>query len=70
MRNSKKKMSKKKIPILATPKQIQFLKFLNEDFKFGKCEIIIHASDPQKVIIKEIEKIFDGNVEKPLDTSS
>ena len=55
-------MRAKKIQIFVTPKQFQFIKFLNEDFKFGKCEITIHASDPQKIIIKEIEKIFDGNV--------
>ena len=60
-------MNHKKIQILVTPKQMQLIKFLNEDFKFGKCEITIHASDPQKIIIKEIEKILDGNVERPLD---
>ena len=63
-------MRDKKIQIFVTPKQFQFIKFLNEDFKFGKCEITIHASDPQKIIIKEIEKIFDGNVGKGLDILS
>ena len=63
-------MNHKKISIFVTAKQMQLIKFMNEDFKFGKCEIVIHASDPQKIVIKEIEKIFDGNVEKSLDTSS
>lgn len=59
--------TKKKIQIWATPKQYQFLKFLNDNFQFGKLEIIIHNSDPQEVLIKEIRKPFDGKIKQPLD---
>ena len=62
--------NKNKIQRWLTPKQCQFVDFLNKNFKFGKIEIIVHASDPQDYIIKEITGKFDGNVKKTLDTSA
>ena len=63
-------MTKKLLKILVTPKQYQFIKFLNEDFKFGKLEMVVHNSDPQETIIKEIRKPFDGKVKRSLDKGS
>ena len=60
--------NKKKIQIWATPKQYQFLKFLNDNFQFGKLEIIIHNSDPQEVLVKEIKRPFDGKPALPIDS--
>ena len=62
--------NKKKIQRWLTPKQCQFIDWINDNFKFGKCEMTIHASDPQRVIIKEIEKTFDGNLKKTLDNTA
>ena len=62
--------NKKKIQIWATPKQSEFIVFLNEKFKFGKLELTIHTSDPQDYSIKEIKGFFSGNVKKTLDTSA
>ena len=54
---------KKKYSRLLTAKQCQFIDWLNNSFKFGKCEIIVHCSDPTGYCIKEINGIFDGRVE-------
>ncbi|KKL13535.1 hypothetical protein LCGC14_2524770 [marine sediment metagenome] len=54
---------KKKYQIMVTAKQKQFIDFLNNDFKFGKLEVIVHNSDPQETSVKEIKK-FDGAVDK------
>ena len=44
-----------------TGKEYQLIEFIRE-FEFGKVELIIHAKQPQKVVIKEREKHFDGNI--------
>ena len=56
--------NKKKYNLELTARQYQFIKWLNKSFKFGKLELIIHNSDPQKTFIKEIEIQFDGVVKK------
>lgn len=68
-------MAERKIVMELHPKEYQLIKFIREEFKFGKVELVIHAGQPQKIIIKEPEKIFDGNVkfgkgEKGLDKGS
>jgi len=47
-----------------TPKEYQLLQFIRNKFKFGKCELVVHAGQPQKVIIKEPEIHFDGEIKK------
>lgn len=58
--------NKKKYNCDLTAKQYQLIQWFNKSFKFGKCEIIIHASDPTDFIIKEITGKFDGIVKDPL----
>lgn len=60
---------RKTYKIELTAKQYQFINFLNNDFKFGKIEVIIHNSDPQETIIKEIKRPFDGKTKLPIDRS-
>ena len=62
--------NKKKIQIWVTPKQYQFIKFLNNNFQFGKLELLIHNSEPEKAFVKEIEKPFNENIKLPIDTFS
>ena len=58
--------NKKKIQRWLTPKQCEFIDFLDNSFKFGKLELTIHTSDPQDYSIKEIKGFFSGNVKKHL----
>ena len=59
--------NKKKYNLELTARQYQLIQWFNKSFKFGKCEIIVHGSDPTDYIIKEITGKFDGNIDKPLD---
>ncbi len=56
------KVKDKKIQFELTKKEIQLIKFIRNEFRFGKVELIVHAGQPHKVIVKEPEKIFDGNI--------
>lgn len=53
---------KDKISFDLTKKEIQLILFIREEFRFGKVELVVHAGEPHKVIIKEPEKLFDGNI--------
>ena len=55
-------MAERKIVMELKPKEYQLIKFMREEFKFGRGELVVHAGLPQKFIVKEPEKIFDGNV--------
>ena len=43
-------------------KEAELLSFIKE-FGFGKVELVIHAGEPQKIVIKEMTKYFGA---KPL----
>ena len=58
---------KKKYQRWLTPRQCEFIDFLNDNFKFGKLELTIHTSDPVDYSIKEIKGFFTGNVKEALD---
>jgi len=51
-----------KISFECSKKEIQLLLFMRNEFRFGKLVLVVHAGNPQKVIVKEPEKIFDGNI--------
>ena len=51
-----------KLDFKCSKKEIQLLEYIRNEFKFGKLLLVVHAGSPQKVIIKEPEKIFDGNI--------
>ena len=56
------KVKDNKIEYRLTVKELQLILFIRNEFRFGKVELIVHAGQPQKVVIKEPEVIFDGNL--------
>jgi len=52
------------LTIEITPKEYQLIMFMRNDFKYGKCELIVHAGQPQKVVIKEPEIHFKEKISK------
>ena len=57
---------KKKQQRWLTERQSKFIDFLNGNFKFGKLEIIVHASDPVEYSIKEIKGFFEETLDTKL----
>ena len=53
----------KTIAIKITEKEYQLLKFIREEIRFGTVDLVIHSGQPKKVIIKQIERLFDENIE-------
>jgi len=53
----------KNIAIKITEKEYQLLKFIREELPYGKAELVIHKAQPEKVIIREIERRFDVKIE-------
>jgi len=60
---------KKTIIAKITPKEYQLLYFIRNKFKFGKCELVVHTGEPQKIELKrrKSEVIFDGVVQESVD---
>jgi hypothetical protein len=54
----------KKTQVWLTPKQRQFIDFINKTFRFGELKLVIHNSDPQVAKDFRAEQPFDGAVEK------
>ena len=43
----------KSVTIELTPKEWNLIMFMRNSLQYGKVELIIHAGQPQKVVIKE-----------------
>ena len=52
-----------------TPKQDDFLDFIEKEMPFGKCILIIHAGEPQRVEDKKPTRIFEGKIVLDKDLS-
>ena len=43
----------KSVTIELTPKEWNLIMFMRNKLKYGKVELVIHAGQPQKVVVKE-----------------